>query len=86
MKYLTGSAEMSRAGYMTSINSRARSSQDYQCTPGTNRSSRLTGLGIPTRVTARAGRFGHRRTGRECSCGVSAAPAGEIPRAAAESG
>ena len=56
----------------------------YQCTPGTNRTSRLTGRGVRMpRVTARAGRFGLRFADGAL---VGALDSVGSPRAAAESG
>ncbi len=53
----------------------------YQCTPGTNRASRLTARGVRMPpVTARTGRFGLRFDGRAVTGSEGS------PRAAAESG
>ena len=39
---------------------RPEARRGYQCTPGTNRTARLTGPGTRSDATARAGRFGRR--------------------------
>ena len=55
---------------------------NYQCTPGTRRTTRLTGPGTRMRATAaRAGRFGR----RDDSCSTTVF-GDSSPRAAAESG
>lgn len=74
MKYLTAAPRCFASDTSTSTSSPARS--DYQCTPGTSRPKRLSGLGTP----ARADRRGRRGAGGRSASGR------EIPCAAAESG